>query len=101
LCKKIHPIWSLCSPHGSDRNREEIRQRLEGLATAKRSYKSLPERITFIVGAERERELGARVVKALRLRVARFITVHDTKTGKNVPNKYKMYQMVLKYPKCL
>jgi hypothetical protein len=33
-------------------------------------------------------------------RVARFLLVHDTKTGKNVPNEYKMYQMVIKYPKC-
>jgi hypothetical protein len=34
-------------------------------------------------------------------RVARFFLVHDTKTGKNVPNEHKMYQMVIKYPKCL
>jgi hypothetical protein len=33
--------------------------------------------------------------------VARFILVHDTKTGKNVPNEHEMYQMVIKYPKCL
>jgi hypothetical protein len=33
------------------------------------------------------------------LRVARFFLVHDTKTGKNVPNEHKMYQMVIKYPK--
>jgi hypothetical protein len=26
--------------------------------------------------------------------------VHDTKTGKNVPREHKMYQMVIKYPKC-
>jgi hypothetical protein len=32
-------------------------------------------------------------------RVARFLLVHDTQTGKNVPNEYKMYQMVTKYPK--
>jgi hypothetical protein len=25
--------------------------------------------------------------------------VHDTKTGKNVPNEHTMYQMVIKYPK--
>jgi hypothetical protein len=25
------------------------------------------------------------------IRVARFFLVHDTKTGKNGPNKYKMY----------
>jgi hypothetical protein len=30
-----------------------------------------------------------------------FSLVHDTKTGKNVPNEHKMYQMVIKYPKCL
>jgi hypothetical protein len=27
-------------------------------------------------------------------RVARFYLVHGTKTGKNVPNQHKMYQMV-------
>jgi hypothetical protein len=32
--------------------------------------------------------------------VARFLLVHDTKTGKNVPNQHKMYQMVIKYPEC-
>jgi hypothetical protein len=32
--------------------------------------------------------------------VARFFLVHDTKTGKNVPKEHKMYQMVIKYPKC-
>jgi hypothetical protein len=26
--------------------------------------------------------------------------VHDTKTGKNVPNEHTMCQMVIKYPKC-
>jgi hypothetical protein len=31
-------------------------------------------------------------------RVARFFLAHDTQTGKNVPNEYKMYQMVIKYP---
>jgi hypothetical protein len=36
---------------------------------------------------------------AVQTRVARFFLVHDTKTGKNVPNEYKMNQMVLKYPK--
>jgi hypothetical protein len=36
----------------------------------------------------------------LPLRVARFFLVHNTKTGKNVPNKRKMLQMVIKYPKC-
>jgi hypothetical protein len=25
---------------------------------------------------------------------------HDTKTGKNVPNEHKMYQMFINYPKC-
>jgi hypothetical protein len=33
-------------------------------------------------------------------RVARFVLVHDTKTGKNVPNEHTMCQMVIKYPKC-
>jgi hypothetical protein len=34
-------------------------------------------------------------------RAARFFLVHDTKTWKNVPNEYKMYQMVIKYRKWL
>jgi hypothetical protein len=34
-------------------------------------------------------------------RVARFFWyLHDTQTGKNVPNELKKYQMVVKYPKC-
>jgi hypothetical protein len=33
-------------------------------------------------------------------RVARFFLVHDTKNGKNVPNGNKMYQILIKYPKC-
>jgi hypothetical protein len=33
-------------------------------------------------------------------RVARFSMVHDTQTGKNVPNEHKMYQMVITCPKC-
>jgi hypothetical protein len=36
----------------------------------------------------------------VHIRVARFFWVHGTKTGKSVPNEYKMYQMVIKYPKC-
>jgi hypothetical protein len=31
-------------------------------------------------------------------RVARFFLVQNTKTGRNVPSEYKMYQMVIKYP---
>jgi hypothetical protein len=31
------------------------------------------------------------------LRVARSFLVHDTKTGKNVPNEHKMHQIVIKY----
>jgi hypothetical protein len=34
-------------------------------------------------------------------RVARFFFVNITQTEKNVPNKHKTYQMVMKYPKCL
>jgi hypothetical protein len=30
-------------------------------------------------------------------RVARFFLVHDTKTGKNVPNEHKMYQMLIQF----
>jgi hypothetical protein len=33
-------------------------------------------------------------------RVARFFLVHDTKTGKRVPNEQRMYLMVVKYAKC-
>jgi hypothetical protein len=29
-----------------------------------------------------------------------FSLKHDNQTGKNVPNEYKRYQMVIKYPKC-
>jgi hypothetical protein len=39
--------------------------------------------------------------KQLSTRVARFFMVHDATTGKNVPNEHKMYQIVIKYPKCL
>jgi hypothetical protein len=38
--------------------------------------------------------------RELECKVARFFFVHDTKTGKNVPNEHKKYQMVIKYPKC-
>jgi hypothetical protein len=38
-------------------------------------------------------------VNGVEHRVARFFLVHDTKTGKNVPNEHKMYHMVLEYPK--
>jgi hypothetical protein len=30
-------------------------------------------------------------------RVARFFLVQNTKTGKNIPNCHKMYQMAIKY----
>jgi hypothetical protein len=30
-------------------------------------------------------------------RVARFFLVHDTKTGKNVPNGHKIFQTAIKY----
>jgi hypothetical protein len=33
-------------------------------------------------------------------RVARFFLVHDTKTGINTQNEYKIYQMFMKYPNC-
>jgi hypothetical protein len=32
-------------------------------------------------------------------RVARFFLVQNTKTGKNIPNYYKLYQMSIKYNK--
>jgi hypothetical protein len=44
------------------------------------------------------RNLNAATV-GLFIRVARFFLLHDTKTGKNVPNEHKMYQIVIKYPK--
>jgi hypothetical protein len=34
-----------------------------------------------------------------RSRVARFFLVHDTETGKTVPNEHNMFRMVTKYPK--
>jgi hypothetical protein len=43
---------------------------------------------------------GARVGSdQVQNRVARFFWVHDTKTGKNVTNEHKRYQMVITYPK--
>jgi hypothetical protein len=36
----------------------------------------------------------------LPTRVARFLLVHDTKIGKNVPNDQKVFQMIIKYLKC-
>jgi hypothetical protein len=36
---------------------------------------------------------------SLQTRVARFFFVKDTKTGKNVPNEFKMYRKVIKYPR--
>jgi hypothetical protein len=44
----------------------------------------------FLISLSQGGELG---------RAARFLLVHDTQTGKNVPNEYKMYQKVIKYPK--
>jgi hypothetical protein len=47
--------------------------------------------------------LGTHLKHLLRRggRVARFFLVQNTKTGQNVPNKHKMNQMAIKYPKCL
>jgi hypothetical protein len=51
-------------------------------------------------GKARHSNLSLRVnTPIVRNRVARFFLLHDTKTGKNVPNEPKMYQMVIKYPK--
>jgi ribosomal protein S27E len=33
-------------------------------------------------------------------RVARFFLVHETKTGRNIPNEHKLYQIIIIYPKC-
>jgi hypothetical protein len=38
------------------------------------------------------------VPTGLGSKVARFFLVHYTKTGINVPNEHKMYQLVIKYP---
>jgi hypothetical protein len=37
--------------------------------------------------------------KSEQIRVARFFSVNDTKTGKKVPNEHERYQTVIKYPK--
>jgi hypothetical protein len=46
-----------------------------------------------------ERDTTYNMPLLVRLRVARFFLVHDTKTGKNVPNENKIYHRVIKYPK--
>jgi hypothetical protein len=33
------------------------------------------------------------------VRVARFVLVQNTKTGKNIPNYHELYQMSIKYKK--
>jgi hypothetical protein len=38
--------------------------------------------------------LGGRLL----LRIARFILVHDTITGENVPKEHEMYPMVITHP---
>jgi hypothetical protein len=35
-----------------------------------------------------------------QIRVARFFLVQHTKPGKNIPNVHKIYQILIKYPKC-
>jgi hypothetical protein len=68
----------------------------------KRKRKKLDEKFLFlsllanVLGAKHK---CCRLKKIIFIRVARFFLVHDTKTGKNVENKYKMYQMAIKYPK--
>jgi hypothetical protein len=41
---------------------------------------------------------GNFTARRVGIRVARFSSVHDTKTEKNAPNDNKMYQLVMKYP---
>jgi hypothetical protein len=43
-------------------------------------------------------ESGHPASTAVRVRVARFFLVHDTKTEKNVPNEHKMCRIVIQYP---
>jgi hypothetical protein len=43
---------------------------------------------------------GGGEAQEVAYRVAIFFLVRDIKTGKNVQNEYKMYQMVKKYSKC-
>jgi hypothetical protein len=62
----------------------------------KKPKKRYIEKVTFLLlGRPRKGDdiLGGRV--------ARFSFVHGTKSGKNVPNEHKMYQVVIKYPKYL
>jgi hypothetical protein len=52
---------------------------------------------------KRKEENSARTVgnepcrKKLVAKVARFFFVQNTKTGKNIPNDHKIYQMAIKY----
>jgi hypothetical protein len=41
------------------------------------------------------------MIPLIRIRVARFYVHTKHQNWKNVPNDTKMYQMVMKYPKCL
>jgi hypothetical protein len=45
--------------------------------------------------------LSEALSQKLTPRVARFFSVHDTKKGKKEPDEHKMYQLVIKYPKCI
>jgi hypothetical protein len=42
-------------------------------------------------------ETGLRARDSLCYRVARFFLVQNTKTGENIPNYHKLYQMAIKY----
>jgi hypothetical protein len=41
--------------------------------------------------------VGAKISLKKLARVAKFFLVHDNKTGQNVPNELKIYQMAIKY----
>jgi hypothetical protein len=52
-----------------------------------------------IYNTDPKRKVRAAPILSPADRVARFFLVHDTKTGKNVPDEYKMYQMNTKCTK--
>jgi hypothetical protein len=45
---------------------------------------------------KQNKKIAPKTMIAVENRVARFFLVRDTKTGKNVPNEHRMYQMVIK-----
>jgi hypothetical protein len=43
------------------------------------------------------RKMWSYITSIPGIKVARFLLVQNTKTGKNIPNYHKMYQMTIKY----